>query len=182
MQYTNPTTLSFVKGDVHIFTCLRKPVQVELIPGKYKIECWGAQGGNGLGHGGYDGYIAGELSIEQNLIINIYVGGKGENAPMSSWTSYQAKGGYNGGGHAKCRWSMWTNCGAGGGASDVRFEGQGLEHRIIVAGGGGGSNKNHWQGKPFKGGAGGGLQGEQGITEGGIPIPPGTQTSGYSLG
>jgi hypothetical protein len=80
------------------------------------IETWGAQG-NG-GNGGLGGYVKGDLSVTPGQVLNIYVGGQN---------------GFNGGGNGYA--ATQRN---GGGASDVRVGGTGLNDRVIVAGAGGG--------------------------------------------
>ncbi len=46
--------------------------------GTYKLEVWGAQGGDALSNvGGFGGYSSGEISLVQGQVLNINVGGKG---------------------------------------------------------------------------------------------------------
>lgn len=105
-------------------------VQTWKVPytGRYKLEVWGADGGY-TGQGPRDngdrplgGYIAGEVTLNANEILYIYVGGNG------------LHGGWNGGGAGTSIYST------GGGATDIRRNGNTLNHRIIAAGGGGGTN------------------------------------------
>jgi len=86
-----------------------------------QIECWGAQGGN---DGGQGGYAKGERAVTPGEHLYIYVGGAGSGT----------NGGWNGGGNA----GEGSGRG-GGGASDVRVGGLDYTNRILVAGGGGGS-------------------------------------------
>jgi hypothetical protein len=88
--------------------------------GKYKIEVYGAQGGtaNSSVTGGYGSYAIGTATIGKNTSLSIFVGGQN---------------GYNGGGSGN---SLYGN---GGGATDVRINGNSTNERIIVAAGGGGS-------------------------------------------
>jgi hypothetical protein len=83
------------------------------------IETWGAQG-NG-GNGGLGGYVKGDLTVTPGQVLNIYVGGQN---------------GFNGGGNGYA--ALPRN---GGGASDVRVGGTGLNDRVIVAGAGGGGGQ-----------------------------------------
>jgi hypothetical protein len=156
------------------------------------MECWGAQGGNGIGNagigiGGKGGYSKGYLSVSTIATFYIYVGGKGENAIVSqknnSWTGTGGNGGWNGGGSG-----IWDgtddDCGGGGGgATDIRttngtwntFTSQ--KTRIMVSGGGGGSSYIK------EGGAGGGLNGGYGeLQDGSISGVQATQTTGYKFG
>jgi hypothetical protein len=111
------------------------------------LEAWGAQGGesNGQDDGGLGGYVKGNLAVLPQETLWVYVGEKGH---------AQSSGGWNGGEHGS------TYGGGGGGASDVRKDGQSLNHRVIVAGAGAGGqtgSPNHGDG-----GHGGGLNGEAG--------------------
>uniref|UniRef100_UPI00203B1011 glycine-rich protein n=1 Tax=Odoribacter lunatus TaxID=2941335 RepID=UPI00203B1011 len=140
---------------------------ITLEPGKYKMECWGAQGtsGNwpsfgGKGHPGKGGYTVGTLELNTQKELYVYVGGENET--------------FNGAGNGN-KGRM------GGGASDIRLVGgvwnnmAGLCSRIMVAAGGGGDEWGY-----TVGGAGGGLNGGNG-TQARSYSPPGrgaTQTSG----
>jgi len=95
--------------------------------GVYKIEAYGAQGqginSQGSTRGGGKGtYVFGNIEIEENTNINMYVGGAG---------TVDAAG-YNGGG------AGISGSGGGGGATDIRINGTALSNRVLVAGGGGG--------------------------------------------
>ncbi len=91
-------------------------------PGNYKLEVWGAQGGNSGGKGGYS---IGVIRLAEMTTCNVYVGGGGG----TPW------GGFNGGARGS------DDYGGGGGGTDIRI-GTTLLHRVIVAGGGGGSGEN----------------------------------------
>lgn len=109
-----------------------------LTPGRYKLECWGAEGGNGTDFpntNGKGGYSVGVLTLSQTLNIFIYAGGAGIATPSASgWTI--TNGGFNGGGWTR---SYNKSVGSGGGGSDIRIGQDSLYSRVIVAGGGGGS-------------------------------------------
>ena len=125
--------------------------------GYYKLETWGAQGGDrGNNNGGKGGYSTGIIHLEENETIYIYVGGNGT-----------TNNGYNGGGLLP-----GLNI-YGGGATDIRVKDNTLYNRVIVAGGGGsvGSTSN-------AGGVGGGTTGGNAIGNYGIAATGGTQTSG----
>ena len=151
---------------------------------KYRIELWGAQGGEGSGGStstnpatGYFGtYTSGTIELNENESLYLYVGGQGKSC------SENATGGWNGGSTG-----VPNNCsyggGGGGGATDVRYfestpsssnlawnSNLGLNSRIMVASGGGGSRS---------GSAGGGVVG---YIYGGSTSGNGTQTSGYAFG
>ena len=130
--------------------------------GLYKIELWGAQGGNsGNALGGRGAYTKGVIWLSTGDTLYVYVGGQGTT--------------FNGG--ATGREYGYENS---GGATDVRLQAIGvnalesLASRIMVAAGGGGA------GRTVAGGAGGALIG----IEGGYTVNSfhagqgGTQTSG----
>ncbi|MBK8555547.1 MAG: HYR domain-containing protein [Lewinellaceae bacterium] len=154
-------------GDVQTWTV---PAGVTSI----NIEAFGAKGGDGIfsgspGVGGFGGQAYGTLAVTPGQVLNIYVGGAGQDI---TGTNVRGGGGFNGGGNA-----YGDNNGirgGGGGASDVRVGGVALGDRVIVAGGGGG-------GCCFgSGGAGGGLIG--GPVGGDIPATSGTQIAGGTAG
>lgn len=116
--------------------------------GTYKLEVWGAQGGNDphnptLSFGGRGGYSTGQLTLNAGTTLYVYVGGQGLGSVESNMGST-----------------------GGGGATDIRLVGGnwyneiGLESRIIVAGGGGG-RQSLWSSlgtATYIGNDGGGLQ------------------------
>ena len=78
---------------------------VELPAGRYKLQCWGAQGGSVTGSvaatGSNGGYSEGVLTLTETTTLYIFVGGKGGDymASLSATPSYTAmNGGWNGGG------------------------------------------------------------------------------------
>jgi len=94
--------------------------QVFQVPytGVYQIELYGAQGGNcGKKEGGKGGQITATMRLNKGEKLYIFVGGQD---------------GYNGGGMGTVN---------GGGATDIRIDGEKLKDRVLVAGGGGGANK-----------------------------------------
>lgn len=101
--------------------------ELELPPGQYQLECWGAQGGtqSNTYPGGNGGYSIGTLTLEGNTTLYIYSGGQ----------STTTDGGFNGGGTGATQ-DYGTTYG-GGGASDIRIGTDSLYARVIVAGGGG---------------------------------------------
>ena len=124
-------------GDIFNFTSATS-YTLTLPKGQYKIEAYGAQGGNGYGtiYGGYGGYSYGTLTLtDAKTVVYVTVGGKGSN--YGARTSAASGGGYNGGGNAR-----GSNATGGGGASDVRIGSNAVNYRILVAGGGGGGGYN----------------------------------------
>lgn len=136
-------------------------VQTETLPaGKYRIECWGAQGGSHQATtynqiywaGGHGGYSVGTLTLSEQTTLYIYVGGEGEDAAKGT-------GGFNGGGNG---YGNTTAACGGGGATDVRIGTDSLYHRVIVAGGGGGAVDHNTDYTSGYGGHGGGSSGTNG--------------------
>lgn len=129
-----------------------------LTPGTYKLECWGAQGGNcywsGVERpGSLGGYSSGILKITSKTNLFCYVGGAGERRTIVS----MGGGGFNGGGHAYS-YASSNPSGAGGGGSDIRIGTDSLYSRVIVAGGGGGAGYDNSGNYGYGGGTVGGTQ------------------------
>lgn len=151
-----------------------------LTPGRYKLECWGAQGGNSnqsngtYGNGGKGGYSTGILNVSTNTTIYITVGGQGQNGVFNTRTA----GGFNGGGDGYGTNNSGVG-GGGGGASDISLMSPVFSHssyfinnirdtnsllsRIIVAGGGGSAGYDV-SNNAANGGAGGGTTGQDGLS------------------
>ena len=125
--------------------------------GFYKIELWGAAGGQSMMNGqmtnmgGHGAYTSGTIELKKGETIYIYVGGKGQNSGTNGkWGG--AAGGYNGGGRggADNNQDADPEPGAGGGgATDIRLIGgewndtTSLYSRLMVAAGAsGGGNQN----------------------------------------
>lgn len=149
--------------------------------GYYKLEVWGAQGGNGhstYGTGGYGGYSSGivHLDVGTNLFIN--VGGQGV---TPSAVNNVSLGGYNGGG-STYGWGNTYN-GSGGGAThialstgtlDIFDDNNKIDDILIVAGGGGGGAADSYNSNAV-GGSGGGFIGNNGAA-------PANNDGAYGLG
>jgi hypothetical protein len=143
-------------GDILNFDYTGAVQSVTLKPGKYVLECWGAQGGNGCTgnsyKGGAGGYSKGTLTLAKTETLYIYVGGQGVSAAASGNGNIR-EGGFNGGGSGRDWGSTGHGGGGGGGASDIRIITDSFYARVIVAGAGGGASDNG------AGGAGGGTSG-----------------------
>lgn len=126
-------------GDILNYDYTGSVQTITLPKGRYKLECWGAQGGSYSSYyGGYGGYSAGVLTLKEDTVLYIYVGGQ----PATVSTNRVAvPGGFNGGGDGFNRYYSGTYSygQGGGGASDIRIGQDSLYARVIVAGGGGGS-------------------------------------------
>ena len=135
------------------------------ISGLYKIEVWGAQGGNSHDSnvfGGYGGYSVGYIDLKKNDKLYINVGEQGQNVTTDILSTS-----YNGG--ASCRTNAASrSCGNGGGATSVALKSGQLKNLansvsdvVIVAGGGGGAS-THESDTTTSGGSGGGYIGSSG--------------------
>ena len=131
-------------GDILNFDYTGAVQSITLTPGKYKLECWGAQGGDGTNYsstglpytGGKGGYSSGILNIIDSGTLYIVCGSAGSTVANISNT-------YNGGGG-----SGNTNyqAGSGGGATHIglkeglltTFSSDYASKLLLVAGGGGG--------------------------------------------
>ena len=168
------------------------------VSGTYKVELWGAQGGDGSAGqsnyiylGGLGAYTSGIINLQKDTSLYIYVGGKGY-SPVYNYES-PAAGGYNGGGtggYDEINDNASDSGGGGGGATDIRITNgnydnfDSLKSRIMVAAGGGGGAWNTTTRK--QGQNGGGLYVkdlEIGVANtSGIYVSDGTQISGYKFG
>lgn len=120
---------------------------VTLVPGEYKLECWGSQGGSYSSYiGGYGGYSKGTVTLTKATTVYISVGGAGSSSSTTA--------GFNGGG------TGISSGRGGGGATDVRIGQNSLYSRVIVAGGGGGAGVTSANANPC--GCGGGEYGGDG--------------------
>lgn len=154
-------------GTVFNFAYTGSVQQVTLPKGRYKLQCWGAQGGNVTGSytatGSKGGYSEGVLTLTEPTTIYVFVGGQGTSSSTSS-TSGTANGGWNGGG-ASTRYSSYNSDNifgesyprAGGGATDMCLvtstmnyssgrtnrSSASLLSRFIVAGGGAGASARY---------------------------------------
>ncbi len=156
-----------------------------LDPGTYKIECWGAQGGNQrsngtsgnqapiTGTGSKGGYATGTITVTTLTTYYVYVGQFGGTGGTRSPYGDGGRAGWNGGGTGGSDADNDVG-GGGGGASDIRLvsgawnNATSLRSRVMVAGGGGGSHVS---------GVGGGVNG--GTNNG---LGQSTQTTGYAFG
>ncbi len=120
------------------------------------IGGWNSNMSTYLDSGGHGARVVCSLAVTPGQVLNIYVGGKGNNGTVSG-----ATGGFNGGGNGAFVSGSWGG-GAGGGATDIRIGGTALTNRVVVAGGGGGAGLNYATFDYDKGGDGGGTTGETG--------------------
>ena len=148
-------------GEVFNFDYTGSVQQITLPKGKYKLQCWGAQGGtsygssNGVGSKG--GYSEGILTLTKTTTLYVFVGGKGSRGSSTSLVN----GGWNGGGASVGYTSYnsgdtngYSYPACGGGATDISTVTSSMSYsggrtnrsaasllaRCIVAGGGAGGS------------------------------------------
>lgn len=142
----------FPVGDVRNFTFTNDVRSVILPAGKYKLQCWGAQGGtcsDGYS-GGKGGYSEGVLTLTSPTTVYIFVGGQGGQSGNGGWNG-------GGGGSGSSSYNSGNEYGSstfgcGGGATDIALVTSSMSYssyrnnrssasllsRMIVAGGGSG--------------------------------------------
>lgn len=173
-------------GDILNFNYTGAVQSITLPKGTYKLECWGAQGGNRsqdsasatVTGSGLGGYSIGTLTLTQLTTCYIYVGGQG--GMSSSTGNVKVEGGFNGGGFASHE-STGEPGNGGGGATDVRIAQDSLYARVIVAGGGGGSGEDNETGGYGGGETGGAGFGNTSLTQA-SQTSGGTNSFGFGLG
>ena len=173
-------------GDILNFNYTGAVQSITLPKGTYKLECWGAQGGNRsqdsasatVTGSGLGGYSIGTLTLTQLTTCYIYVGGQG--GMSSSTGNVKVEGGFNGGGFASHENTGEPGNG-GGGATDVRIAQDSLYARVIVAGGGGGSGEDDETGGYGGGETGGAGSGNTSLTQA-SQTSGGTNSFGFGLG
>ena len=151
----------YVVGDVFNFSYTGSVQQVTLPKGKYKLQCWGAQGGTSYGSssgaGSKGGYSEGVITLTETTTFYVFVGGQGSRGSSTSLVN----GGWNGGG-GSVGYSAYNSGGTngysypacGGGATDISTVTSSMSYssgrtnrssasllaRCIVAGGGAGGS------------------------------------------
>ena len=170
--------------------------------GVYKLEVWGAQGGNSLDNGVlssnkyYAGYSKSNIKLNKNDKLYVTVGGRGEDGKLNNI----AKGGFNGGGNGTWDHQDDEALAGGGGATSIQNsllgDGQLKNYEnnkssvLIVAGGSAGNgmtvHSDYFSKYKFSYG-GGFIGGVGGTTKNGNSndytiFNAATQNSGYTFG
>lgn len=170
--------------------------------GIYKLEVWGARGGNISGYnGGKGGYSVGEIELAAGTKLSIGTGGVGNGATAAGQS---LSGGYNGGGSVTGNSGVNHITASGGGATHIAIYNSSYgtlqsyssksildQYVLIVAGGGGGARDqaNHVNAARWgHGGAGGGVQSSGAYSSAGTTtvakrnVCIANQTAGYRYG
>ena len=170
------------------------------VSGTYKLETWGSQGGSGVNkntqtggndyfirEGGYGGYSAGYINLDEKEKIYLNIGGGGTALLDNTESINQViPGGYNGGGSGL----EYVN---GGGATHIATTSGTLnllennKNDILIVSGGGGGTSAHAEGGGYcLGGDGGGFKANNGVIGAsqynGTAGIGATQTDGYLFG
>lgn len=152
---------SYAVGTVFNFDYTGSVQEITLPKGKYKLQCWGAQGGTSYGSsngaGSKGGYSEGVLTLTEKTTLYVFVGGQGSRGSSSSLVN----GGWNGGGASVGKSSYnsgdtngYSYPACGGGATDISTITSSMSYssgrtnrssasllaRCIVAGGGAGGS------------------------------------------
>ena len=133
--------------------------------GTYLLEVWGAQGGNtSENNGGRGGYSLGLVSFCKSVNLFIFIGAKGVSHDTTQDVCLiETERSFNGGGRGCYCSDEGVRFGtSGGGATDIRVNGNDIKNRILVAGGGGGAG--YFYGTYHPGGFGGGISGGDGVS------------------
>lgn len=178
---SNPVTLN---GKFLSFAYEGRAAELFLAAGRYKLEVWGAKGGDSkgkkihdsrLGRGGLGGYSVGNLSLQKSTKLFVYVGGQGQASKEADGA--ETDGAFPDGGGTKTGHCSNNSpvSGTGGGSTSIRLVSDSLYTRVIVAGGGGGAGGNCYY--TDDGGFGGGKEGGNSYIEGELAKQgAGTQT------
>ncbi len=183
--FKSPVYVTDLVATEKIYTFTYTGSEQEFVPpqdGIYKIELWGAQGGDFGGYfGGKGAYTVGKIDLATEDKFYVYVGQSGFSELKDTYS-------FNGG--ASMHWNMFGA--TGGGATDVRLiNGEwklfdSLKSRIMVAAGGGGANnRNNGEMEYYgagNGGAGGTLNGLPGEVDISKTKNPDGYTWGYVIG
>ncbi len=163
ITYVKSSGIEYIYGEgTQLYTTSGEYEFIVPETGTYKLEVWGAQGGNGTStyKGGYGGYSTGFINLQKSETIFINVGGVGS-------TGKSASGGYNGGGESG---NQESTGGSGGGATHVATV-SGLLYKlssqrdsILIVSGGGGGGGYYSDGNSGYGGHAGGYIGNNGTS------------------
>ncbi|EAX99157.1 loricrin, putative [Trichomonas vaginalis G3] len=163
-----------------------QPFRRDLSPGRYKLEAWGAQGGNvtydgTLYEGGKGGYVSGELDLTQQTTLFIFCGEMGTteqgtyHPEYGSFSGYETRNTFGGGGRGYGYTGTKFYPSSGGGMSFISISEAKNESGILFAGAGAGSGAGSI--RYTYGGYGGGVSGGSGSPCGNTCGSGATQTS-----
>lgn len=143
---------NFPVNQVRNFSYTASVQSADLRPGRYKLQCWGAQGGSsGAGYsGGKGGYSEGILTVNNSMTLYAFVGGQGSTSGNGGWNGGGGSSGYSN--YTSGNTYGYSYMGCGGGATDFALETSSMSYssrrtnrsdaslksRMIVAGGGSG--------------------------------------------
>lgn len=145
-------------GTVFNFDYTGAVQEVTLPPGRYKLQCWGAQGGNSSsysGTGSKGGYSEGEITLAETTTFYVFVGGKGASSGNGGWNGGGGSTGSSSYNSGNTYGRSYPAC--GGGATDIATMTSDMSYsskrnnrsaasllsRCIVAGGGAGGSARY---------------------------------------
>lgn len=149
---------AYPAGTVFNFSYTGTVQEVTLPPGKYKLQCWGAQGGDSSSYSGIGskgGYSEGMLTITQATKLYIFVGGKGASSGNGGWNCGGGSTGSSSYNSGNTYGRSYPACGGGGTdiatvTSEMSYSSKrnnrssaSLLSRCIVAGGGAGASARY---------------------------------------
>ena len=149
---------SYPAGTVFNFPYTGTVQEVTLPPGKYKLQCWGAQGGDSSSYSGIGskgGYSEGMLTLTEATKLYIFVGGKGASSGNGGWNCGGGSTGSSSYNSGNTYGRSYPACGGGGTdiatvTSDMAYLSRrnnrseaSLLSRCIVAGGGAGASARY---------------------------------------
>ncbi|EAX90127.1 hypothetical protein TVAG_088200 [Trichomonas vaginalis G3] len=182
----------FIWTELYVYNCTNyldcQPFRRDLPPGRYKLEAWGAQGGNvtydgTLYEGGKGGYVSGELDLTQKKTLFIFCGEmgtteKGTCHPEYYEIGYETRNTFGGGGRGYGYNGTKFYPSSGGGMSFISIGEAKNESGILFAGAGSGSGAGTYEYNRYTyGGYGGGVSGGSGSHCGNTCGTGATQTS-----
>ena len=155
--------LSWEFGETRVYYDYGNVMDDTLTSGVYQIEVHGASGSDApssdhQGNGGSGGYIRGNIKVESESNLKMYIGESG-GIPNGGWgRSDGGNGGYDSSSYGE------TRGGGGGGSTEILLDGSFL---VSADGGGGGGSSDYdgWIMWNAAGGGGGGRGGSGGTTD-----------------
>lgn len=149
---------AYPAGTVFNFSYTGTVQEVTLPPGKYKLQCWGAQGGDSSSYSGVGskgGYSEGVLTLTETTTLYIFVGGKGASSGNGGWNCGGGSTGSSSYDSGDTYGKSYPAC--GGGATDIATVTSDMSYsskrnnrssasllsRCIVAGGGAGASARY---------------------------------------
>jgi len=149
-NYTNTRTVKVFES-TYTYTSTIDNSFIAPAPGVYKIELWGAQGGNGGqglcsgglgGSGGKGGYVSATVTMSVGQTFSVKVGAKGTNGAQ---TANYGRGGYIDGSNGLGTGGVSGAGGGGGGSTTLNYNSTVYLRANGGGGGGGGADGGYYK-------------------------------------